>query len=61
MGELQNENILLNLDNEDGKNNNTNDHWAERAIVERQTKPTEDLRCYFMAIKNTLLEPPTFN
>jgi hypothetical protein len=22
-------NILLNLDNEDGKNNNTNHHWAK--------------------------------
>ena len=78
--------IELNLDNEDGKNNNnTNHHWAERAIEERQTKLTEVelseflqlvktatfaffrikrkgvLHCYFMAIRNVLLGPPTFN
>jgi hypothetical protein len=78
--------IELNLDIEDRKNNNnTNQHWAERAIVDGQTKLTEeelseflqlvktatfaffkikrkgDLHCYFMAITNVLLRPPTFN
>jgi hypothetical protein len=78
--------IELNLDNEDGKNNNnTNHHWAERAIVDGQTKLTDQelseflqlvktatfaffrikrkgvLHCYFMAIRNVLLRPPTFN
>jgi hypothetical protein len=77
--------IKLNLDNEDGKYNNTNPHWAERAIEDGQTKLTDqelseflqlvktatfalfkikrkgDLHCYFMAITNVLLGPPTFN
>jgi hypothetical protein len=78
--------IELNLDIEDGKNNNnTNHHWAERAIVDGQTKLTAEelseflqlvktatfaffrikrkgvLHCYFMAIRNVLLGPPTFN
>ena len=78
--------IELNLDNEeDVKQNNTNPHWAERAIEEGQTKLTDQelsdylqlvktatfaffrikrkgvLQCYFMAIRNVLLGPPTFS
>jgi hypothetical protein len=76
--------IELNLDIEDGSNN-TNHHWAERAIEDGQAKLTDqelseflqlvktatfaffkikrkgDLHCYFMAITNDLLRPPTFN
>jgi len=76
--------IELDLDIEDG-NNNTNHHWAERAIEDGRAKLTDqelseflqlvktatfaffkikrkgDLHCYFMAITNVLLSPPTSN
>ena len=42
MDETWNENILLNINNEDGKNNNTNHYWAKRAVDEGQTKLTEE-------------------
>ena len=45
--------IELNLDNEDRKNNNNTDHhWAERAIVEGQTKLTDqELSEYLQLVK----------
>ena len=46
--------IELNLDNEeDVKQNNTNPHWAERAIEEGQTKLTEEELSEFLQLVKT--------